>query len=381
MRNKRNKIVLLSLSLLLAIGLVVVGCAAPAPVGSEELEAALAAEKARVTGLQGDIADLEKEITGLKEPVEPIKWTFYNLMTTGPIWDNGFIWADRVKEMTDGGLEIEILPTGALAPTVEELSAVGTGVLDGGIAWPSYFIEQFPEFCVGDIAMTLRSLGEMYAYFYTLGGLDIINAAAAEHNVIVAGNVAITTLVFTSKVPIYKLEDVEGVMFRASEEHSYVLGKYGAGLTWVPGGEIYTLLATGAVDAVQYAGALDAYQYGFAEVTSYWTTNHLHPACHFPVIINLDAWNALPPAYQAIIQETLFAYSDTTYADSLIGEQETLKLVEAEHGITLITWPEDSINKYTEASMEWAEAQRGASPRTAQLLDIILSIQTMMGYR
>ena len=74
----KTRILLILLSLMLIVGVVVIGCAAPAPPGEEEetVTPTVPAEEE------------EEEETPTAPEQEVTKWTFYNLMTTGPIWAN-----------------------------------------------------------------------------------------------------------------------------------------------------------------------------------------------------------------------------------------------------------------------------------------------------
>ena len=49
-------------------------------------------------------------------------------------------WADRVKVMSNGRLEIEVLPAGTIVPAFEVMDAVHKGVLDGGHTAAAYWV-------------------------------------------------------------------------------------------------------------------------------------------------------------------------------------------------------------------------------------------------
>src|SRR5688572_4800348 len=49
-------------------------------------------------------------------------------------------WADRVKVMSNGRLEIEVLPAGTIVPAFEVLDAVHKGVIDGGHTAAAYWV-------------------------------------------------------------------------------------------------------------------------------------------------------------------------------------------------------------------------------------------------
>ena len=86
-------------------------------------------------------------------------WTFQTSETAG---EPGFInkqkWAESVKEMSGGRIEIEILPIGSVVPHTDTLDAVGSGILQGHLTDPSYFAGKDPAFAMmGGAAEPARS--------------------------------------------------------------------------------------------------------------------------------------------------------------------------------------------------------------------------------
>ena len=56
------------------------------------------------------------------------------------IFENLKFWAERVKAMSGGRLEIEVLPAGTLVPAFEVLDAVHKQVIDGGHTAAAYWV-------------------------------------------------------------------------------------------------------------------------------------------------------------------------------------------------------------------------------------------------
>lgn len=52
--------------------------------------------------------------------------------------------AEDVKALTDGEVEFEILPAGAVVGVQEILDAVDAGLIDGGFAWTHYWSGKHP---------------------------------------------------------------------------------------------------------------------------------------------------------------------------------------------------------------------------------------------
>src|SRR5688572_6777648 len=53
-------------------------------------------------------------------------------------------YAERVKAMSNGRLEIEVLPDGAIVPAFEILDAVDNNVVEAGYAWTHYWSGKHP---------------------------------------------------------------------------------------------------------------------------------------------------------------------------------------------------------------------------------------------
>ncbi|MGH7209297.1 MAG: C4-dicarboxylate ABC transporter, partial [Nitrospiraceae bacterium] len=71
----------------------------------------------------------------------PIKLRFQAAFPTSSlIFENFKFWAERVKALSGGRLQIEVLPPGAVVPAFEVLDAVHKGVIDGGHTAPAYWV-------------------------------------------------------------------------------------------------------------------------------------------------------------------------------------------------------------------------------------------------
>ncbi|WP_205470483.1 hypothetical protein [Breoghania sp. L-A4] len=61
-------------------------------------------------------------------------------------------WLPKIKEMTDGRVEIILTPNGSVVPARETPDAVAAGVLDGDFTSVNYFAGREPAFAImGDL--------------------------------------------------------------------------------------------------------------------------------------------------------------------------------------------------------------------------------------
>ena len=74
----------------------------------------------------------------------------------------------------------------------------------------------------------------------------------------------------------------------------------------LPGGELFTALQTGVIDATEWVGPYNDLTFGFHQAAKYY----YYPGWHEPgpmleLLINIDAWNSLPNHLQVIIEHFL----------------------------------------------------------------------------
>jgi TRAP-type mannitol/chloroaromatic compound transport system substrate-binding protein len=104
---------------------------------------------------------------------------------------------------------------------------------------------------------------------------------------------------------IKTVDDLKGLKFRVGGFAGQILGKLGVIAQQIPGGEIYPALEKGTIDAAEWVGPYDDEKLGFYKVAPYyyypgwWEGTGMGTA-----YINQKSWDALPPAYQKVIETT-----------------------------------------------------------------------------
>jgi TRAP-type C4-dicarboxylate transport system substrate-binding protein len=110
--------------------------------------------------------------------------------------------------------------------------------------------------------------------------------------------------------PPKTLEDWKGMRVRALGGIGEAMRKLGAVPTTVPAPEVYTSLERGVVQAASFPYAYTFASYRLHEISS-WFTEGLQPGTvHCPIVINQDAFAALPDEYKQIIADA----KDEAYA-------------------------------------------------------------------
>ena len=146
----------------------------------------------------------------------------------------------------------------------------------------------------------------MNAWHYFAGGIDLYNAFLAKQGLIgfPGGNTGVQMGGWFRK-EINTVADLKGLKFRVGGFAGKVLERLGVVPQQLAGGDVYAALEKGTLDATEFVGPYDDEKLGFVKVAPYyyypgWWEGG--PTVHF--MINLKAWNDLPPKYQSLLRNT-----------------------------------------------------------------------------
>jgi len=382
---------------LMFIGLAVVlvgslafgACAPAAPTGEEGADE-IAALEAEIADLEGDvkakdaeISDLEDEIAALKKPAKVYRWEPSVWINAGSPWDYLVYFSEYLNDASDGRIVSTPSAVGAVCPAEELMEAVSDGTTQVMLPTPSYYAGKFPMAAVYNTSIGLPTWVDMlnaYEVWENGRAFELYREAAEElYNVaMVAERVGPVKAIISSNVPIYTLADLEGMKFRCGDDHfAGPFNALGASTVWAPGSEIYTMLATGVVDAFTYGSAYDHYGMSFHEVTKYWVRSSIMGANNEQLVVNRDVWNEMPDDLKAMV----IAASD---AANLRQGTEGDFLIEGawksaiEYGIEPIDWSVEDQQAWVTAQMEWMK-QYEDDPRVAEFNKLIHDYDVYMG--
>ena len=103
------------------------------------------------------------------------------------------------------------------------------------------------------------------------------------------------------KREINSLEDMQGLKMRIPGMGGKVMDTMGVAVQTIAGGEIYTALERGAIDATEWVGPYDDEKLGFHKVARfYYYPGWWEPGPSLSFYVNQKAWDSLPKEYQEI---------------------------------------------------------------------------------
>jgi len=266
--------------------------------------------KSTVAGLCG-LAATAMAGTGLSTPAmaaAEYQWTFQTSESAGePQFKLKQDWAQNVKAMTGGRIEIEIVPQESVVPHSQTLEAVGAGILQGHLTDPSYFSGKDPAF--GMIGNLVGAWGDPLEFveFLKWGGGEQIYAKLVEpYGLHLIGAMATGVEALASSRPLRSVADLKGLKIRAPEGMVYdIFSKAGATPVNLPQSEVYTSLEKGVIDAADYTVFATNHKLGLHQFANYPSYPGFHSAPMIDVSINKKLWDGLPDDLKAILKTSV----------------------------------------------------------------------------
>jgi len=247
---------------------------------------------------------------------------------------------ERVKQDSNGRLVIQPFAAGAVTGVFESLDAVTAGVLQAHSSWPGYWTGKDAGLAViSDFVFGYQHPWQAEAWFYHRGGLQMLRTAYAKYNVYPVGVSWWGVESVVSKKPLTKMEDFKGVKFRSPQGMTAeILTKLGASIVVLPGGEVYSALDKGVVDAADWATLSMNQRMGFHEVAKYPTKLfHSMPVQEFSV--NMDAWKKLPDDLKALLATATREWTWDQIQRIAVDDARVAKELAAK-GVVAATWPD-----------------------------------------
>lgn len=253
--------------------------------------------------------------------------------------------ADKVRAMSNGRMNIRVYGAGEMVPALEIFDAVSAGTAQLGHGAAYYWKGKAPEaqfFTALPFGMNGR---EMEAWIRYGGGAELWRELYEPFNLIPmpGGNTGVQMGGWFNK-EINSLDDFRGLKMRIPGLAGDVLESLGGVPVNLPGGELYTSLQTGVIDATEFNGPYNDLAFGFYDIADYYYYPGWHePGSVMEFIFNKELFEGLPEDLQAIMLTAAEAASLDMTDEFTARNSSALKELVDEHGVVLRRFPDDLI--------------------------------------
>ncbi len=260
--------------------------------------------------------------------------------------------ADLLRKMSGGNVDFQVAEPNTIVPALGIFEAASQGTIEAGYSWMGYEIGQVPASALfGARPFGLEPV-DYIAWYYFHGGKELAQELFEPFNVypIFCGTISPEAAGWFT-FPIERVDQLEGLKFRAAGLGGQVMEEVGASVTLLPGGELYQALETGVLDATEFSLPTVDEQLGFYQVAKFY---HL-PGWHQPstsqyLYVNLESWNELEPTTQALIEGACEAGVTYAIARAEALQGAVLTRFEEEHGVEAVTLPDEVLEELEEAT-------------------------------
>jgi len=285
-------------------------------------------------------------------------------------WPRGFAVLDdaasylekMVADMSDGSLTIDKKAPGELVGALEVFDAVSSGQADMYHSADYYFIGQHPAYAYFTAVPFGGTAQELTNWYYHGGGEQLHDELGQIFNLkgLLAGNSGSQSGGWFRK-EITSADDFNGLKFRMPGLGGKVLGKLGASVQNIPGGELYQALSSGALDGLEWVGPMADERAGFQEVAKiYYAAGFHEPGSGLAASVNLDVWNDLSNQHQQILRNASMATTHIQLAETLSNNGAALARLQAQ-GVKVLQFGDDVWDAFGAASAEVMDENMGDS--------------------
>jgi len=284
------------------------------------------------------------------------KW---NMVTTWPkdfpgLGTGANTLARLIGEMSGGRIEVKVYGAKELVPAFEVFDAVSNGTAQIGHGAAYYWKgknDAFQFFSTVPFGMNAQ---EINGWMYHGGGLELWQEAYAPFNLIPApaGNTTVQMAGWFNK-EINSINDLKGLKMRIPGLGGEVLGRAGGTPVNLPGGELFTALQTGVLDATEWVGPYNDLAFGFYKVAKYYYYPGWHePGTTLEAIINKEAFEKLPADLQSIVMSACRIANSNMVDEYTTNNNAALNTLVNEHKVDVRRLPDDVLVKLKQLSDE-----------------------------
>ena len=282
-------------------------------------------------------------------------------------------WAVRVKAMSGGRLNIEMMPVNSVVKHTETLDAITAGILDGHVTATGYFSGKDPAF--GLIGNTVGAWGdpnEMLMFMENGGGTELLRDIYKPYGVYFIGASATGLEAFVSKKPLDSVADLKGLKLRAPEGLvQVVFAAAGASPVNLPGSEVYTSLDKGVIDAADYTVFSTNHQQGMHKIAKHPVYPGFHSMPVLDVSMNQETWDSLGADLQAIMTVSVRDFARQMVSALKVSDLKAVAEARADPEITIHDWSAEERNKFRSIAMTQWKDFATKSPNAEKVYDVL----------
>jgi TRAP-type mannitol/chloroaromatic compound transport system substrate-binding protein len=299
----------------------------------------------------------------------------WKMVTTWPpnfpvIGETCQLFADLCESMSGGRIKIRVYGAGELVPALECFDAVRTGAAEVSSGAAYYWAGKAAAaqfFATVPFGMNAQQVN---AWLLAGGGLELWQELYADFGLVPfpGGNTGVQMGGWFNR-EVNTLNDLKGLKMRIPGLGGKVLEKAGGSPVLLAGGEIYTGLERGVIDATEWLGPFHDRLMGFHEIAKYYYTPGWHePGTVLELFLNQKAYDSLSPDLQAIVRAAALYSNQWCLAQMEARNAEAFAQLLTE-GVDVRTYSQDILTQLYQYNQEAVRELADSTPFATRVFD------------
>jgi TRAP-type mannitol/chloroaromatic compound transport system substrate-binding protein len=289
----------------------------------------------------------------------------------------------RVEAMVDrlssGNFTLKFYEPGALVPALECFDAASKGSVEACWTTAGFHTGKYPALAFFSTVPFGPQYGEFFAWKIYGGGDELQKEIYGRHGLTkfdCGSTGPETSGWFREKVG--SLADLQGLKMRFFGLGAQVMQKLGVSTQLLAPPDIYPALERGVIDATEFAMPNMDIELGFYHIAKY----NYYPGWHQPVsvgelLMNKAAFEALPAAYQAMLEAVCGWNIHINYADSEALNPPAMNEMLEKYGVQNVRWTDEELAAFEQAWNEVLAEQSADDPIFKKVADSYLAFRKM----
>ncbi len=260
--------------------------------------------------------------------------------------------AEYINTLSGGRITVKVYAAGELVGALEVFDAVSAGTAQLGHSGAYYWkgksrAAQF--FSSVPFGLTAQ---EMNAWLFYGDGMKLWEETYKPFGLIPgAGGNSGTQMGGWFNKEINSVADFKGLKMRMPGLGGEVIQRLGAIPVNLPGGEIFTALQSGAIDATEWVGPYNDQAFGlYKAAKNYYAPGWHEPGTTMECMMNEKAYSDLPADLQAIVKAAIRLVNHDMLAEYTARNQSALHELESQHGVKVKSFPDDVLRELKKLS-------------------------------
>lgn len=262
--------------------------------------------------------------------------------------------AEYVNEMSAGRLSVKVYGAGELVPGFEVFDAVSQGTAQMGHSGAYYWKGKMPAAPIFSAIPFGMTATEFNAWLHYGGGLELWQELYKPFGVVpMAGGNSGAQFAGWFKKEINSIDDLKGLKMRIPGLGGEVLKRAGAIPVTLTGGEIFSSLQSGAIDATEWVGPYNDLAFGLYQAADYYYSSVWHETgTNLEFIVNEKALNELPSDLRKIVEIAAKAVNEDMLDEYNARNNNALQTLINKHGVKVKEFPPEVLVALKQFSQE-----------------------------